>query len=368
VNYVIVNLVRSVGPTSMPWNDLDGGFFKNYPEIDIKTIKVGLNIESFKIKEAPCNGQNRKYISVGLISSIFFLLNLIRQEKKQSRKVILHVHNPNLAWLAFLILGLSTDIKVCGNLHNEWSGFSVFQRISLRLLALISSAFICVSEDIAKKIPNDVRTRFLQKKTIFSVRNGIFALDLDQAYPVALLENERFPDVVVVAKMEPQKNVDLIIDVFSRLKNARKLIWFGTGSEHKKIVGLAKKLNIEERIVLKGVRPRSEVFDALKKSAVYLACSRWEGIGVANIEAAAMGCYPFLSSIGPHEEIAGMLGFCTYPLDNADLWAKKIDAFLCVEGAERNRRARDLAELTRSTFDFDGRISEYKKIYENVLY
>ena len=78
-------------------------------------------------------------------------------------------------------------------------------------------------------------------------------------------------------------------------------------------------MGLENRIELRGIQPRRDVFKALSRSSIYIAASKWEGIGVANIEAAALGCWTFLSTIPPHEEIANLLNIPTYTIRYEDL-------------------------------------------------
>ena len=362
----LVFLVRSIGPTSMPWNDLYGIAVRSRPGLFYPPVVVNRHNSGRRgFSKGVCRGVNRRYINVGVFYALIILVRLARRRRMNRDILLVHVHNPSLSLVAVIAKSISPNIRIVGNLHNDWPHFNIFQRCSLWLLGFVSSAFVTVSEAIVMDIPDRLRS-FLQKRgRLFSIRNGIPSEMLDYVYPLDMMQ-ERLRDVVVVARMVPQKNVDMVLRVFSQLKNSHHLIWFSDGPLKERVIDLAEKYGIRDRLVLKGLRPREEVFDTLSRSSVYLACSRWEGIGVANMEAAAMGCFPFLSKIPPHEEIGGVLGIPTFSLESDQEWVEAIDAWLAQDEESRMKEAKRLAHEARRKFDLDETVDQYLDVYRSV--
>lgn len=358
-------LLRSAGPTSMPWNDLYGVARGRDPGILYPPIVIGAQLARGSLQYTACGGASRRYINTGLLGGLTTLLRLAAVNRRRGKKLLVHVHNPSLAVIAVAARILSGNVRIVGNLHNDWTRFNLGQKTSLWLLGLCSSAFITVSEAIVQSIPSRLRRSLRKRNVLFSIRNGIPSQELERAYPIGV-KQERSRDVVVVARMVPQKNMEMILQVFSQLKHANRLVWFGDGPEREKLLGLAKQLGIESRVVLKGMRPRYEVLKGLAGSEVYLACSRWEGIGVANLEAAAMGCLPFLSKIPAHQEIGRELGIPTFDLLDDRSWVDAIDGFLAEQDEVRTERVAGIARLAREKFVLSGAVDRYLEVYRNL--
>ena len=234
------------------------------------------------------------------------------------------------------------------------------------MVAMISASMVTVSEAIAETIPSRVRTSILKKDGLRAIRNGIRSAELERDYPAEALTSSRVADVVVVARMVEVKNPFFVLRCFARLKRARNLIWFGDGVLRVQLEEYARELGIEERVYWHGIQPRAQVFEALRVSSVYLACSKSEGIGVANLEAAALGARPFLSDIAPHREIAGLLGLETFSLEDEAPWVQAMDQFLTEDEETRRRDAAELARKARAVFDLDESVRAYMDVYREV--
>jgi glycosyltransferase involved in cell wall biosynthesis len=97
-----------------------------------------------------------------------------------------------------------------------------------------------------------------------------------------------------------------------------------------------------------------------------LSASKWEGIGVANLEAAAFGCLPFLSRIPPHEEIAETLQLTTYSLDDPSEWVDGIGCFLRKSDDERAQIRHIVSERARENFDLNTMVIRYLAVYREL--
>ena len=104
--------------------------------------------------------------------------------------------------------------------------------------------------------------------------------------------------ILSVARLDYQKNLELLINSFSKsaaMKNNWKLLIFGKGKEKKKLIALTKKLNIAKFVFFKGIVKNIDFW--YKKSEIFVLPSRFEGMPNALIEA----MYYKLAVIGTEE-------------------------------------------------------------------
>ena len=355
----------------MPWNDLYGTSRYLFPGIMYPVVVVQPRLSRARLNWASNGASLRRYWLTGPLSVIPLFRKLCQ---KQDRKVvcknrgrlILHVHNPTLVFVALLVKAICPSVIVMCNLHNEWSGFRLWQRLSLHILVKLSWVTVCVSRSISETVPTSVRNKLMKHDKLRAILNGIRSVELERDFPIERLMDNRNADVVVIARMVPQKNVFFVMRCFALLKGARNLIWFGDGVLRDELQNYARELGVDQRIEWRGIEPRARVFEALWCSSIYLACSKWEGIGVANLEAAALGAQPFLSDIAPHREIARPLGLETFCLGDEAKWVRAMDKFLAEDVDIRKQKSFELIQKARAVFDLEESVKAYMNVYREL--
>jgi glycosyltransferase involved in cell wall biosynthesis len=103
------------------------------------------------------------------------------------------------------------------------------------------------------------------------------------------MRDEGPPVVLSVGRFEPQKNFPLLIDAFARLHAARpvRLIILGDGEMREALEERIKALNLAHDVDLPGFD--ANPFRFMRRAAVYVMSSDWEGLPTAVIEAMACG-------------------------------------------------------------------------------
>jgi glycosyltransferase involved in cell wall biosynthesis len=362
----VIHLVRSVGPTSMPWNDLYSTARRIAPGVMYPPAVIGFSIGSFaRVKWIACHDKMRKYVSCNPFGALGYLWRVYRHEMRHGGTLVIHIHNPVISLVGLAAKLLFPRIKIVGNLHNDWSFFRYPQKIGLYLLANIANRFVSVSYASQDSIPESLRNRLGREGRLDVIHNGIDSKKFgvgEAIVPSIAAESV----AIVVARMVNQKNHSFILQLVADTSEIDKLIWFGDGELRPVIEAEIERLGIRSKVELRGRRPRSEVFAALYRGAIYVAASKWEGIGVANLEAAALGCWPFLSKIPPHDEIASLLEIKTFSLSNSGGWRQGIIEYLSKPVAERMEMRKALADKTRRLFDLDSSIARYIDIYREL--
>jgi glycosyltransferase involved in cell wall biosynthesis len=355
----VINLVRGVGPTSMPWNDLYHNTRKYAPGMAHTPIAITSVFGGLYLRWEKCNGILRRYIDSSMFLALFRIVKIYKKTRDRKRTLAVHIHNPSLAILCLLVKILCPNVVVIVNLHNDWRYFHVHQRISLWILVKLADHLITVSNAIIATIPRSV-LKGLKRNKLTAIPNGI------RSDILRTIERTNSSDntAVVIARMVPQKNCFFILKLLAQTPSIKSLIWVGTGVEKSAILNESKRLGIFDRLEFKGVIPRKQVYELLSKSSIYIAASRWEGIGVANIEAAALGCWPYLSSIEPHNEIARELCLDTYPLDNLNTWGSAIETFFTLSDVELELMRDSLVKKTLDKYDLNKAVIKYIEIYK----
>jgi len=156
-----------------------------------------------------------------------------------------------------------------------------------------------------------------------------------------------------VGRLCYQKNQEFLLDVIYELRKTRpeaKLLLVGDGSDRTKLKKKARKLGIEDAVIFYGAT--SDVTSLLWAMDVFSFPSRFEGLGIAVVEAQAAGLPVVCSDRVPPE--AGTSRFVEFlPLSaGAKAWAKRL---LTVSGLERRSAAEmvssagyDITEVART--------------------
>lgn len=172
------------------------------------------------------------------------------------------------------------------------------------------------------------------------------------------------PIILWVGRLEPAKNIGLLIDAFGHLR-ARlglecRLAIIGTGSEETMLAGRVHASPYRESIALLGYQNNPYRF--MRRAAALALCSNWEGFGNVLAEAMALGT-PVVSvdcPSGPAEILENGRWGPLVPVNDATALAKGIEQCLLepvapadlIAAAQRYRSdivARRYLQLLRGT-------------------
>lgn len=96
--------------------------------------------------------------------------------------------------------------------------------------------------------------------------------------------------IVTVCRLEPQKNVNMLIDAFDRISNDcdYNLEIYGTGSLHDLLDDKIKHMGLENRVKLMGYTSRA--IEVMAQAEIFVLSSDYEGMPNSLIEAMCVGC------------------------------------------------------------------------------
>lgn len=155
----------------------------------------------------------------------------------------------------------------------------------------------------------------------------------------------------------PAKNHEKIVSVFKRISEKRDaaLMLTGDGPLEEDVRSMAERLGISDKLIITGAMP--DVEKAYQAMDVFLFPSRYEGFGMAMIEAQAGGLACVASDVVPEDTNAD--GRAVYlPLDAPDEdWAKAV-----INAPERSPEPARL-EFLRNNYDDAAVAKKLCKIY-----
>lgn len=370
----VIHLVRAVGPTSMPWNDLYDTGRKISPGMMYPVVEINFKKFFVNFQRMACADSVRRFINANPVTALWLVTRVYYALGRRDTILNLHVHNPILAPVALIARLFCPKLRVITTQHNDWRYFRFHQKIGLRILSRLSIYYIACGRSIAQTLPASVYKYLVKNGRMGSIPNGIrphkLALyDLDSMSPSVNSEGEKHNSMVtavVVARMVPQKNCLFILRLLKEARVIDRLVWFGDGPEREEIEREIERLGIGDRIELRGRRPRDEVFKSLAKSTFYIAASKWEGLSVADLEAVALGCWPIMSDIAQRKEIADALNVPLFPLTELSEWVRGIESFLNYSDEMQRQMRGQIKQLARKEFDLNVTVEKYVQTYRNT--
>lgn len=286
---------------------------------------------------------------------------------KSVRPEIIHTHIYRADILTRIFAPPNT--KIITTLHNTepwWScsstHFKIKTFVETKLAKYRKVDFIAVSESVAERAVEVFR---LHPDRIQIVYNGI---DLAQ-FPIRDIDfPKRFLKIIQVGRMEPQKGHDVSLSAFKLLLSEipdATLLFVGDGPLRKQLEMKAEEIGILGKVKFLGTR--DDVPKILKEASLFWMPSRFEGFGIALLEAMASQLPTVSTNVGGLSKIVvnGVTGFLIPPddpvaLSQASIKILKSPSLAKSMGAAGRRRVEELFSLDRTTM-------EYCSIYENIL-
>lgn len=167
-----------------------------------------------------------------------------------------------------------------------------------------------------------------------------------------------------VGRFEYPKNHEFLINVFyevSRTIDSARLILLGDGQLFSEIKQKVKNLGLEEKVIFGGAR--EDIHNWYYAMDVFCLPSRFEGLGIALIEAQASGLPCVVSEFIPQE--AKHSQEITSLSLNAALWHDTIlkKLLLQEEDARLDRSRKNIIELRKEGYDMKKQIENIEQLY-----
>lgn len=234
------------------------------------------------------------------------------------------------------------------------------RRLLERLGAGRDDETVCVSQAVARYARERLGVRAPRV-----IPNGIdlarFADLPDQTTARAALGIGAGPVVGVVGRLTFQKGVDVLLRAVSNLDADVSVVIAGDGEDEEMLRSFAQHLRIESRTHFVGFQ--EDVGRVLAALDVFCMPSRWEGFGLALVEALAAGLPVVATGVDSIPEVLGDAGLLVSP-DDSDALAHALGRVLRDVQTADGLRARARAQAAR--FTIEPMIASYEALYDEV--
>ena len=142
----------------------------------------------------------------------------------------------------------------------------------------------------------------------------------------------RLPKIVTSCRLEPQKNLDLLINSFAEIASqypTHMLYIYGEGTERSRLEMKALELGLTDRIVFPGYS--NHIFEDILHAALFVLPSNYEGISNSMLEAIALGVPTIATDCpvgGARETIVDGFNGILVPVGNKEKMVQAIIAVL----------------------------------------
>lgn len=157
--------------------------------------------------------------------------------------------------------------------------------------------------------------------------------------------------MTTVSRLVPKNGVDTVIKALPHIPSSIKFLILGAGPQEEELRGLAKELNVAQRVSFYGEASQTEIPGFLFASDVFVRASRSEGQGISFIEAMAAGLPTVGTSVGGIVDFLkeGETGFLAKPEDPDSV----ADALRRAMALEAHAVAMRGEALVRERYDWD---------------
>ena len=189
-----------------------------------------------------------------------------------------------------------------------------------------------------------------------------------QAGPDSEAARRRRRYVLCVAGADPTKNVESLIEAFSRLpgevRHAHDLVLAGDFRRRPDIQELASRRGIANQTKFPGVVSDDTLVGLYQQAAVFVFPSRYEGFGLPVLEAMACGCPVISSNASSLPEVAGEAALLRHP-DDVEGMAQDLEKVLTIPALAGQLQRQGLARA--ALFSWARTASGIVSVYETVM-
>lgn len=233
-----------------------------------------------------------------------------------------------------------------------------------------ASAIICISEEVRQSVYRGTNWYLVRRPPVHVIYNSVAVARVRRSVGDrdATRQSIGVPaDALLIAnvgRFHPQKNQLRLIRAFARVADAEpraRLVLVGWGPLEEKLRRQVRQLGIEDRVAF--AVERADAVAIVAASDVFVFPSLFEGLGVALLEAMAVGTPIIASSVAPITEVVrdGLEALLVEPSDESAL--ERAIARLLGDSV----LARSLADAARLRFEAKFELQRAADAYERLF-
>ncbi len=291
-------------------------------------------------------------------------LRHMREHRRMFRSLQPDIIHFNLAAMSLCQWALASALTIpkVPVIAVENSPMSTWTKASTRLKRVTSSrlaAHVAVGEQTARIVEE---TAGLRTGSVGTMYHGV-------TKPATGIPREPHdgPIIVNVARHDPVKGVDVMLQAMTLLPDDVHLVQIGAGNETANLHALRHELGLDDRVEFRDVPWGERAADQIAGFDLFVLSSRIEGLPVTIMEAMLAGRAVVATDVGSvrEEVLDGETGFVVPPEDPAAV-AAAVESLLA-DPDRREAMAQKGQARAAEMFTVEATVDRYVELYDRVL-
>lgn len=202
---------------------------------------------------------------------------------------------------------------------------------------------------------------------VYALSNGIDAQEY-QLYPGEILEETEHPRILFVGRLDPEKNVDVLIRALARVRDRTNAVLevVGQGSEYESLASLAQMLGIADRVIFRGFISDDDLRRAYLGASLFSQPGTAELQSLVTLEAMASSCPVLLADARalPHLVDSGVNGWLFPAGDDAAVAQRFVEFFALP--LERQQAMGEASRKLVEQHSFGATIKAFERMYRGA--
>jgi glycosyltransferase involved in cell wall biosynthesis len=167
-------------------------------------------------------------------------------------------------------------------------------------------------------------------------------------------------------RLEPVKDYPTLLEAMVQVPEPARLLIAGAGPQHCQLIQLAAKLGLEHRVRFLGFEP--DITPWMQAADGFVLSSRWEGLPMGLLEAAACGLPAVATRVPGTAEVVldGQTGWLT-PAGDFTALGESMTRMTRLPSQERNAMGERARRLVMERFSLDGVLDQWEALYARLL-
>jgi glycosyltransferase involved in cell wall biosynthesis len=280
---------------------------------------------------------------------------------------VIHAHLPHAAWLVRWSRLAAPVRVVVDTVHSSstgatgrqmgyrWSGWLVDRVTAVSQAAALthlSSAMVNQSKLIV--LPNGVDVNVCRPDP--TVRKSVrLELGLDREFLW-----------LAAGRLEPVKDYPTLLAAMAQVPEPARLIVAGAGPLQNELIKLAQELGLDDRVRFLGFQP--DIKRWMQAADGFVLSSRWEGLPMGLLEAAACGLPAVATCVPgtPEVVIDGQTGWLT-PAGDSTALGEFMTRMVLLSAQERSAMGERARQFVTERFSLDVVLDRWEELYSRLL-
>jgi glycosyltransferase involved in cell wall biosynthesis len=286
---------------------------------------------------------------------------------RRERPDVVHAHLPHAAWLARWSRVAAPLRVLVDTLHSSSTG-TLGRRVGYRLSNWLPDKVTAVSVAVAQA---HLQARMVMAARLAVLPNGV---DLTTWKPDLEVRNA-FRRVLglkgkflwfAAGRLDPVKDYGTLLQAMVDVPEAARLVIAGSGPMENELRRLCDELGLEDRIQFLGFEPN--VLRWMLAANGLVLASRWEGLPMVVLEAAACGVPAVATDVpGTHEVVVdGKTGFLAAQ-GSATALAEAMTRMMEIPGEERRAMGERARQFVQERYSLDAALDRWEALYAELL-